>query len=656
LRRQWVAPFLQLKENLSTRGQLRPDGPQLAAGLRQLWQSLRVEESLAKLHDAPDQPLSHPQFHATVWQQMNAWLDDVALAFASEPLPLSEWLPILEAGLAGLTVGVIPPALDQVLIGAVDRSRNPDLQLALVLGVNESVFPAPPPPRHLLTDSDGAELGGRGLVLGPAVRQILSRERFLGYIACTRARRRLVVTCAQRDADDRPLNPSPFFSHLKKLFPRLEIENFTGPGDTAPLHACEIIPRLLRLQNSGGGWESLLALPALAAWRSQMEFFRPQPERIPPALAAQLYGPALRTSVSRLEQFAACAFRHFVNSGLQAEERLLFELDARQKGSFQHLALACFHQQLQEEKKTWHELTVAEARRRVGEICSALIPQFEQGLLAAEAPSRFAARGMARALEDFVAALVEWMRQYDFEPRAAEVEFGGPPEGGGLPAWELDLGSGLRLVFRGRIDRIDLCPAGPDALAVVMDYKSSLHKLDPVLLRHGLQLQLPAYLNVLRRLPDPAKYFGAARLIPAGVFYINLRGNFKPGETRRDVLRNQAPAWQAAYKHSGRFDLAALPHLDNRGESKGTQFNYRLKNDGQPYASVPDPMDHAAFQQMLDQVEENLLRMGRAIFAGEIQLNPFQKGTQRACDRCDYQGICRIDPWSHNFRQLSNVP
>jgi len=39
----------------------------------------------------------------------------------------------------------------------------------------------------------------------------------------------------------------------------------------------------------------------------------------------------------------------------------------------------------------------------VAEICAALIPQFEAGLLAADAPSRFAARGMARALEDFAA-------------------------------------------------------------------------------------------------------------------------------------------------------------------------------------------------------------------------------------------------------------
>jgi ATP-dependent helicase/nuclease subunit B len=654
LRRQWTAPFLRLRENLSSNGQLRPDGPQLAGGLRELWSQLHVEESLARLQGAPERPLSHPQFHATVWQQMNAWLEDVALAFAGERLPLSEWLAILEAGLAGLTVGVIPPALDQVLIGAVDRSRNPDLQLALVLGVNESVFPAPPPPSNLLTESDCAELGGRGLRLGPGVRQILSRERFLGYIACTRARRRLVVACSRRGEDDQPLNPSPFFPHLKKLFPRLETEDFSGPDDTAPVHACELIPRLLRLQNSGGGLDEFLALPAFAALRQQIKSFAPRPdsERLAPDLAARLYGPALRTSVSRIEQFAACAFRYFVHSGLQAEERILFELDARQKGSFQHLALAQFHQQLQDEKKTWHELIAPEARRRVAGICAGLIPQFEKGLLAAEAPSRFAARSMARALEDFVAALVAWMSQYDFEPRAAEVEFGGPPGAGGLPAWELDLGGGRRLVFRGRIDRIDLCPAGTEALAVVMDYKSSLHKLDPLLLRHGLQLQLPAYLSVLRRLPHPEKIFGAARLIPAGVFYINLRGNFKPGETRQEVLQNAQPAWQAAYKHSGRFDLAALPRLDNRGESKGTQFNYRLKNDGQPYANVPDPMDHAAFLEMLDQVEQNLLRMGRAIFAGEIEVNPFQKGTLRACDHCVYQGICRIDPWTHAFRQL----
>jgi ATP-dependent helicase/nuclease subunit B len=680
LRQQWVGPFLQFRENLSNGGQFRPTGAQVAGALRELWRQLRVENSLAKPPDGPEQQNFHPQMDLTVWHQMNLWLDDLALAFAGESLALAEWLAILEAGLSGLTVGVIPPALDQVLIGTVDRSRQPELKLALVLGASESVFPAPPPPRNLLTESDCAELDEHGVTVGTGLRQVLSRERFFGYIACTRAGARLVLTCPQRDADDQARNPSPFFSHLKKLFPQLEMENFLGAEEEAPVHTCELIPRLLRAagavaeagfrrRDADGGdrdgrapeeiakdriIDELLDLPAFAAARQRLSFLasRTGPEKLAPALAGRLYGPALRTSVSRIEQYAACAFRFFVNSGLQAEERRLFELDARQKGSFQHLALALFHEQLHEEKKTWHGLAPAEARRRVAKICADLIPQFEEGLLAADAPSRFAARTMARSLEDFVAAMVDWMSQYEFEPRAVEVDFGGAPDG--LPAWELDLGAGRRILFRGRIDRIDLCPSGGgrEALAVVIDYKSSLQKLDPVLLRHGVQLQLPAYLSVLRGLAEPEKTFGFARLVPAGVFYINLRGNFRPGETRSEVLRNPAEAWQAAYKHSGRFDLAALPHLDNRKAESGTQFNFRLKKDGQPHANIPDPMDHAQFQAMLDQAEENLVRMGRGIFAGEIALNPYQKGTVRACDRCEYQGICRIDPWTHSFRQF----
>jgi len=87
----------------------------------------------------------------------------------------------------------------------------------------------------------------------------------------------------------------------------------------------------------------------------------------------------------------------------------------------------------------------------------------------------------------------------------------------------LDLGEGHRLLLHGRIDRIDLCRGtdSDEASCVVVDYKSSQKQLDPLLMEHNLQLQLAAYLNVLRRWPNPRPQFGVARLIPAGVFYVN---------------------------------------------------------------------------------------------------------------------------------------
>ena len=55
----------------------------------------------------------------------------------------------------------------------------------------------------------------------------------------------------------------------------------------------------------------------------------------------------------------------------------------------------------------------------------------------------------------------------------------------------------------------------------------------------------------------------------------------------------------------------------------------------------------------LDDVwEENLRRMGEEIFAGRIGIDPFRKGQEIACASCQYAGICRIDPWTHQFRVL----
>ena len=650
LRRKWIGPFADFRNLLSAQ-QFRVDGPQLIQAARQLWRDLSVEKTLQawSVAEGPDHAV-----HATIWQQMNQWLDDLGLAFAGAAMALRDWLPILEAGLARLSVGVIPPVLDQVLIGSIDRSRNPELKLALLLGVNETVFPATPPAGHLLVEADREELETHEVRLGHGRREFLSRERFLGYIACTRARERLVVTCARQDNDGGALNPSPFFAHLNRLFSKVPVEKFALPDWREAEHLSELAGQLARAGDRAPVLSELLRRPAFASLREQMASFAcvTEPQTLEPEQAARLYGSALRTSVSRLEEFAACSFKFFVRSGLRAEERERFELDVRERGSFQHEVLARFHQGLQRENKRWRDITPAEARRRVQESVTELLPQFREGLLRASAPARFAARTVTESLQDFVAATVEWMSHYEFDPWAVELGFG--IEGGPMPAWEIDLGRGRRLVFRGIIDRVDLCRAGraDEALAVVVDYKSSARKLDKIKMAHGLQLQLPAYLSVLRHLGDARKIFGVGRLAPAGVFYVNLRGQFEHGATRREILQEREQFRQRRYQHSGRFDLTALPYLDDRQASEGTQFKFKLNANGEPDARNTDLMRPEAFAEMLDHVEAELVRMGGEIYGGAIGLNPFQKGSERACDKCQYQGICRFDPWVNSFRPL----
>ncbi len=653
LRKKILPPF----ENFSTRLaklKFQPNGRQLAEILRELWDDLKVERRLQNWSD-DDSTIQRfndsRNIHSTLFEQMNSWLENLELAFSNEPLPLRDWLPILEAGLANLTVGVIPPALDQVLIGAVDRARNPDLKLALMLDVNETIFPATPAAQTILTDADRDELQAP---LGPDLRDQISRERFYGYIACTRASEKLAVTFSRQDADGKMLNPSPFIAHLQQIFPALQIEEFQNEIKLAEIESpVEIAPMLVENQS----WNELLGFPSLAGLVKSFESLRePNPaENLSPALAEKLYGTMLRTSVSRLEEFAACPFRFFVRSGLHADERKVFELDTRERGSFQHDVLKTFHEQLTAEGKRWRDLTPAEARERIHVIAAELTENYRDGLLRDTAESRFAARVLAESLQDFVAVIVAWLReQNEFDPSAAELEFDNKP-GARAPAWEIDLGGRHKLSLHGRIDRVDLWrdPASGDALALVLDYKSSSKKLDKVLVEHGVQLQLLAYLNVLRHWKNPQEVFGVKRLIPAGVFYVNLRGEYKSGGSREEILADSDESRRKAYRHTGRFDASVLDKLDRTGAAD--QFNYRVNNDGSLRKGSVEALPRAEFEKLLDGVEIQLRKMGERIFSGAAQVDPYRKGKQTPCEFCDYQAACRIDNWTHQYRVLRSA-
>ncbi|MGH7988759.1 MAG: PD-(D/E)XK nuclease family protein, partial [Limisphaerales bacterium] len=469
-----------------------------------------------------------------------------------------------------------------------------------------------------------------------------------GYLACTRAKEKLTLTFSRNDAEGKSLNPSPFIAQLQNIFPALEIKEFQNEIELADAQsAIEIAPLLFKIQNL----DEQLKMPMLAELKKDFgELREPNPEEnLSPEIAEKLYGPVLRTSVSRLEEFAACPFRFFVRSGLKAEERKVFELDARERGSFQHDVLKNFHAQIVAEKKHWRDLTPDEARERIGKIARELTGNFRGGLLSETAQSQFAARAMMESLQDFVAVSVAWLReQNEFDPVAAELDFGSKESP--QTAWKIELNGNHKLALTGRIDRVDLCrDENGGTLAVVLDYKSSQKKLDALLVAHGIQLQLLAYLNVLRHWKNPKEIFGVEKLNPAGVFYVNLRGQFQNG-SREEILSGADKSRRAAYRHAGRFDASILTKLDSK--NSGDQFSYRINKDGSIHKSCADILPCEEFEKLLDGVETQLRDFGNAIFSGVANVSPYKKGAQTPCEFCDYRAACRIDPWTHKFRAL----
>ena len=626
LRERAIQPFLQFANGLG----LRPRAEQLVTAIRGLWEALGVEQQLEYWR----QEAASAAVHATVWEQMDRWLMDLALAFGGQHMTLVEWLPVIEAGLRNLTVGVVPPVLDQVLIGTVDRSRNPDLKALYVLGVNERVFPASPARDTLLTEDDRDALCTTGCTLGETPAWRMAGEQFYGYIACTRPRERLVLSYARSGTDGTQLNPSRFLTQMQRMFPKLELETFAAPR-TIPevVHACELTALGIDSEVDG------------------VLKTADQEERLEPEVAERLYGEQLSISVSALERFAACPYKFFVEYGLGVKERKEFLLDVREQGSFQHEVLEKFHRELKAAGLKWRYLTPQEASDRAGRIADELIPIFRDGLLTKSEQNRFTATNYKAGLQELLGVLVEWCGTNRFDPEEVEFGFGGRSE---LPAWKLDLGNGHAVTLFGRVDRIDLFrDENGEALCVVMDYKSGLKAPNRTLMHHGVQQQLPAYLLAITRMQEIAAHFNVKRISAAGCFLLPLRAGQERKKSRREALEDTAGVKRGRYMHEGLFDVERLELLDrNAPDETSGQFKYRLTKMGEPRGNTFNALRSDEFAGILQRSEELIREFGNRIYAGDIAIRPYKQGTMTPCERCDYQPVCRFDPWTQRHNVL----
>jgi ATP-dependent helicase/nuclease subunit B len=333
-----------------------------------------------------------------------------------------------------------------------------------------------------------------------------------------------------------------------------------------------------------------------------------------------------------------CPFRFFVSTGLHAEERLVFELDKREEGSFQHEILAEFHRRVEKLNKQWRDITFDEAREIVTQISADLKSQFQEGLADANPSNRFRAEVKTSGVLEFLKIYLQLLKDCEFSPRHVELNFG---DDGPLPIWVVQVDSERTLQFSGRVDRVDmwLDEANQRCYVAIFDYTSSKKELDRKLVEHAIQQQLPAYLAALQKNGNSLFPFP---LRAGGAFYVNLRLKISPAKSRAEVEET------LELKQTGVFDWDLKSKFDPK--ETGALFDYTKK----PTAGGALRAVHSdEFTQLLTQTEERLRLLGKRIFDGDLRLDPYRHKNQTPCERCFYIGICRVDSWTHEFRELT---
>ena len=596
-------------------------------------------------------------------------LDKIVEVLGEEKMTLAEYQEILEAGFAEASVGIIPPTADQVLIGDNERSRLKDIRVLFFVGVNDGLIPRHDAGGGILSEYDREELERADAKLSPTARETMYQQKFHLYRNLTKPSERLYLSFTKAGASGEAQNPSYLINEIRKLFPEIPVRDIEK--EEKPEEKLEM-PRsgeALFLEELGRAAEGEIdpLFEELYRWYAahpeagipaetyrKAAFLRCADGVIGKSAASALYGDTLKNSATRLEKYAACAFAHFMEFGLQIRERDQYELKAADMGTVMHEALEKFSKKLQENGETWKTVTDDTRDRLIEECVEEPMADYGNTIFQSSSRNQYRIIRVKRILKRTVWALQQQIRQGEFEPGEFEVSFSMEDS---LSAINIDLSEHEKMRLRGRIDRVDLCETDDKVYVKIIDYKTGNTSLDLVALYYGLQLQLAVYLDAAMELEQ--KKHPGKQVEPAGVFYYHI------DDPMLDQEEDETDeAWGRRMLKALRMDGLVnadrkVVELLDRVLEDGTTSDVipvGKKKDGS-YTSYSKVASPEQFDVIRTYTRKKVREIGEGIFSGNVKISPYQRDGATACAYCEYQGICGFDQkiQGYEYRKLKGM-
>lgn len=592
--------------------------------------------------------------YSQIWNMIMGVLDQIVEVMGEDKLTLDQFLRILVQGLGENSIGLIPPALDQVLVGSIDRLKSHDISYLYIIGVNDGIFPQAEKDEGILNDNDRDSLRSAGLELAAGTRAKIFEEQFLVYSALTAAGKYLRLSYPIADHEGKSMRPSIVISRLKKLFPNINehsniVEEDKGAISqvTRPRATFKGLVEAVRDEHEG-----ILINPIwkdVSEWYSSKPEWRPGLKRITSALSysnqvrlkdvkrvRSLYGREMYFSVSRLEKYVECPFAYFVQYGLKAKERKVYEMSAPDLGSFLHSVIDIFSRTLKEENMTWGNLEQEWCQEKVGQIVDEITEKDVSSILTSSPRYQYITTRLKRVLSRAVWLIALHIKRSSFEPAGYEVGFG---VNGDFPPISIELTSGEKVNLIGRIDRVDKMDREDGTYIRVIDYKSGNKAFNLSDVYNGLQIQLLVYLDAMLSNEGEAS---SKPLIPGGVLYfrvddpiIRTNGEISDEKIEEEIMKK--------LKMKGLLlaDSEIIREMDREIDGSSNIIPARINKDGtlgKSSAATREQFDH-----LRGHVRRKLTKLCQEMADGNIAITPYKKKGHTPCEYCKLSSVCKFD-------------
>ena len=139
--------------------------------------------------------------YAQIYRVVMELFDKFVSLLGDERIALKEYRELLDAGMEEARIGVIPPSLDEVMAGDIERTRLKDIRALILLGVNDSLIPGNASAGGLISDRDRERFEERGIALAPGTREKSYIQKFYLYLHMTKPTEELMLTYSKVSAD-----------------------------------------------------------------------------------------------------------------------------------------------------------------------------------------------------------------------------------------------------------------------------------------------------------------------------------------------------------------------------------------------------------------------------------------------------------------------
>ncbi|MGG7059642.1 helicase-exonuclease AddAB subunit AddB [Clostridium tertium] len=588
-------------------------------------------------------------------------LDQLVEVLGDEVIDIKEFTKILISGFEEKEIGVIPMALDQVNIGDISRVKGREVKALYLIGVNDGVLPSVNKDEGIISDRERDLLRNIGIRLASDTKSRAFEEQFIVYTALTIASEYLMITFPMADFEGKSLRPSIIIPRIKKVLPNLieesEIYNLRDRKDkfskiTSPLPTFNELISALRMEFEKEEVDEYWA--QAFKWFENNEVFKNKAnrmfkgltytnlvEKVPREKIKKLYqleNKKLVFNISRIEKYAQCPFSYYVQYGLKAKDRKVYEFSAPDLGSFMHNVLDDFTNTIRNEKIAWSDLNKEKCTAIVNELVDKKLENDVNSILNSTKKYKYFADRFKRTITKSVMVISEQMRKGRFEVFRNEFQFGGFKDGEPI---KIDLPSKETVYLVGRVDRIDTLDLDGNTYIKVVDYKSGNKKFNLTEVYYGLQIQLLVYLDALIK---NSKYILEKQAMPGAILYFKIddpiiksKKQLTEEEIKENILKE--------LKMSGLLlkDINVVKAIDSDIESSYSLIiPAAVKKDGN-FTAASSVVTEEQFDILRKYVNDKMAELCEEMLSGEIKIVPCKNNNTPYCNYCDYSSICQFD-------------